>query len=79
MLEQIDPLIVSMDRIGSTHFHNDQEEALVVNRFSLEFDLALRLSAVRKVLSKALDAQVDRETLIEIEERLERLPCWERQ
>jgi hypothetical protein len=78
MLEQVDPLVVSLDRIGSC-FHGKDEgpnEAAAMNRFSLEFDLAGRLSLVRKVLLESLHVQLDRETLMEIEENLEGLASW---
>lgn len=76
ILEQISPLVVSLDRIGS-QFHDDRPgEAEVVNQFSLEFDLAGRLALVRGMISRSLDEQLDRVELIEIEEKLEGLPCW---
>ncbi len=79
MLEQIDPLVVSLDRIGSHFAGNKEGEADVLNQFSLEFDLAGRLSVVRKILLESLHDQLNREELIKIEEELERLVGWERQ
>jgi hypothetical protein len=76
LLRDLDLLVVSLDRIGSTFSQDRLKLAVELEKFFSDFNAFKRLARMRKVLCEAYDAQSQKADIERLEAQLDRQKVW---
>jgi hypothetical protein len=78
MIKELSLLVVSMDRIGSTDFDDQQQGDTEMRKYFQGVKAFRMLARMRAILSMAYDSQSTKAEVLNLEESCEKGPYWTR-
>ena len=76
MISDLNLIVVSLDRIGSTYRRQPRQLNAETTRFLKSIKLFKRLTQMRRILSEAYNAQTSETAVLRMEEKAEKLGYW---
>lgn len=76
MIKDLNLLVVSMDRIGSTDFSNASQGDTEMGRYFQEIKAFRILAGARRILSEAYDSQSSKKEVAKLDNAAETFPFW---
>lgn len=76
LIRDLNVLVVSFDRLGSTFHDNPERHAVEMDKFLSDIFAFRMLAKARGVLCEAYESQLGRAEMLRLEDRLEKMKVW---